>query len=54
MYFESSYETWDITSYLYGKVANKAWKFKQNPHGVKIHLNKLNRKGYHHKLLLNP
>ena len=37
---------------FYGNVVNKAQKFKQNPHGVKIHLNKLIRKGYRHRIII--
>ena len=37
---------------FYGNVVNKARKFKQNPHGLKIHLNKLICKGYHHSIVI--
>ena len=37
---------------FYGNVVNKARKFKQNPHGLKIHLNKLIRKGYRHSIII--
>ena len=31
---------------------NKVWKFKQKPHGLKIHLNKLILKGYSHSIII--
>ena len=33
-------------------MVNKAWKYKQNPHGLKIHLNRLIRKGYRHSIII--
>ena len=48
----SSYKTWDIASYFYGNIRNKARDFKQNPRGLKIHLNKPIRKVFRHSIII--
>ena len=37
---------------FYGIVVNKARKFKQNPHGLIIYLNKLIHKGDRHNIII--
>ena len=37
---------------FYGNVVNKARKFKQNQHGLNIHLNKLLRKVYRQSIII--
>ena len=33
-------------------VYHKTWEFKRNPHGLKIHLDKLIRKGYRRNMII--
>ena len=43
-----------ISTKIYDKrdEVNNARRFKQNPHGLQIYLNKLIRKGYRHSLII--